>query len=148
MAVDVEQLVGGALSGALVTSVLTPLIGQRLQRRDLRAAMLRAVGELERTRWADEDGPEAFREAVLASRRADARTRATVRTAVRDRQVPAGHPTVGIEDRRSGNRSSSYYSADARCSSPLMTPSGRRELLREPGTFQPSAIRRAMAANV
>jgi hypothetical protein len=52
VAVDVTQLLGGALGGALASSVLGPLIAQRRERRDVRADVLRAIGAVERARWA------------------------------------------------------------------------------------------------
>lgn len=69
MAVDIAQLAGGALGGAVASSLLAPIIGQRKERRDLRANVLRWIGELERKRWADASLDE-FREAVVALRAA------------------------------------------------------------------------------
>jgi hypothetical protein len=69
MAVDIAQLAGGAFGGAVASSVLAPIIGQRRERRDLRATVLRWIGELERKRWADASLDE-FREAVVAVRAA------------------------------------------------------------------------------
>jgi hypothetical protein len=48
MAVDVGQLVCGALGGAIASSVLTPLIAQRGERRALRANVLHRFGDVER----------------------------------------------------------------------------------------------------
>jgi hypothetical protein len=66
-ALDATQLVGGALGGALASSVLGPLIAQRRERRDLRAAVLRAIADVERTKWAP-TGRKEFRAAVVACR--------------------------------------------------------------------------------
>jgi len=63
MAVGVAELVGGALGGAIVTSVITPLLAQRIDRRQHRASALSALGLIEQSRWGDEDF-RAFREAV------------------------------------------------------------------------------------
>jgi hypothetical protein len=52
MSFEAVQLVGGALGGALASSVLGPLISQRRERRDVRADVLRAFSVVERTRWA------------------------------------------------------------------------------------------------
>lgn len=51
MAVDVAALAGGAVGGAVVQSVLGPLFGQRHERRELRAKVLRKIAEIEDTRW-------------------------------------------------------------------------------------------------
>jgi hypothetical protein len=64
VSVEAVQLVGGALGGALASSVLGPLISQRRERRDVRADVLRAFGAVERTRWAPRERDE-FREAVI-----------------------------------------------------------------------------------
>jgi hypothetical protein len=69
MALDAATLVGGALGGAIASSVLQPLIAQRRERRDVRATALRAVGEVEQARWYPR-GWEDFRSAVLACRSA------------------------------------------------------------------------------
>lgn len=69
MAIDAATLVGGALGGAVVQSVLTPLIGQRHERRDLRAGVVRSLAELQRTRWAPHS-KEKFRRAVTDLRTA------------------------------------------------------------------------------
>lgn len=69
MSVEVEQLVAGAFGGALVTSVLGPLISQRRERRDVRADVLRAVGAVERARWAPVER-EDFRSAIIGLRAA------------------------------------------------------------------------------
>lgn len=63
MAVGVAELVGGALGGAIVTSVITPLLAQRIDRRQHRASALSALGLVEQSRWGDEDF-DGFREAV------------------------------------------------------------------------------------
>src|SRR5690242_14397329 len=52
MAIDATTLVGGALGGAVVSSVVGPSIAQRHERRDLRAKVLRSLAEVERRRWA------------------------------------------------------------------------------------------------
>ncbi len=65
--VEIEELASGALAGAVASSILGPLIAQRRERRDLRAAVLRCVAEVERTRWTPADR-QAFREAVIACR--------------------------------------------------------------------------------
>jgi hypothetical protein len=69
MAVDVAALVGGALGGAIAGSVLQPIFAQRGARRDVRAAALRAISEVERTRWYPRKETE-FRSAVVACRTA------------------------------------------------------------------------------
>lgn len=63
MTVGVAELVGGALGGAIVTSVITPLLAQRIDRRQHRASALSALGLVEQNRWGDKDF-QAFREAV------------------------------------------------------------------------------------
>ncbi len=71
MAVDLSQLVGGALGGAVASSVLGPWIAQSKDRRDVRAEVLRQLALVEQTRWA---GPasswETFRDAVHSLRAA------------------------------------------------------------------------------
>jgi hypothetical protein len=69
MAVDATQIVGGAIGGALITSVLQPIISQRGARRDVRADVLRRVGDVESTRWA-ETGWDEFRAATVHLRAA------------------------------------------------------------------------------
>ena len=66
---DLAQFVGGALGGAVVSAIVGPLIAQRHERRDLRASVLRAISQVERTRWAPISW-EDFREAVVALRAA------------------------------------------------------------------------------
>ncbi|MGN6558550.1 MAG: hypothetical protein ACTHLH_11160 [Solirubrobacterales bacterium] len=51
MGVDAAALAGGALGGAVVQSVLGPLFGQRHERRELRAKVLRKIAEIENARW-------------------------------------------------------------------------------------------------
>lgn len=51
MAVDVTALTGGALGGAVVQSILGPLFGQRHERRELRAKVLRKIAAVEDTHW-------------------------------------------------------------------------------------------------
>ena len=67
MGIDATALVGGALGGAAVQSVLEPLVGQRHLRRDLRANVLQAVTDVEANRWAPYDR-EQFRQAVAKLR--------------------------------------------------------------------------------
>lgn len=57
MTIEASTLVGGALGGAVVQSVLGALVGQRHERRNMRAEVLRRIGELEQARWMDENGP-------------------------------------------------------------------------------------------
>jgi hypothetical protein len=64
MSFEVAQLVGGAFGGALASSVLGPWISQRRERRDVRADVLRAVGEVERARWAPVPRDD-FRAAII-----------------------------------------------------------------------------------
>lgn len=71
MAVDVTALVGGAVGGAAIQSVLGPLFGQIHERRELRAHVLASLAEVERVRWADSEDRMPFRTAV-GSLRADA----------------------------------------------------------------------------
>jgi hypothetical protein len=66
---DLAQLVGGAVGGALITSVVGPLISQRHERRDVRANVLRAVAEVERARWAPAER-EPFRATIINLRSA------------------------------------------------------------------------------
>lgn len=47
MGIDATSLIGGALGGAALQSVLEPLIGQRHLRRDLRANVLQAVTKVQ-----------------------------------------------------------------------------------------------------
>lgn len=63
LAIDLADLAGGALSGALVTSVLGPIVAQRRERRDTRADVLRAISTLETTRWAPREWDD-FRKGV------------------------------------------------------------------------------------
>jgi hypothetical protein len=74
IAVDIGQLVGGALDGAIASSVLTPLIAQRGERRALRADVLHGRGDVERFRWvADGDQSSGhFRRALVGLRAAGA----------------------------------------------------------------------------
>ena len=44
MPLDIEQIIGGAL----VSSVLAPVIAQRRERREVRAAVIRAIADVER----------------------------------------------------------------------------------------------------
>jgi hypothetical protein len=69
VAIDAVGLLGGALGGALVSSVLGPAIAQRRERRDLRADVLRRLAEVERARWAPVSADE-FRAAVVGLRAA------------------------------------------------------------------------------
>jgi hypothetical protein len=67
--IDVGQLLGGAFGGAVASSVLGPLVTQRKERRDLRAEVLRQIGQVEQARWAGVPWNE-FRTAVVALRAA------------------------------------------------------------------------------
>jgi hypothetical protein len=67
MAIDAAALVGGALGGAVVQSVLGPLVGQRHERRDLRGKVLHQLAAVENGRWAPRDGDE-FRQAIVGLR--------------------------------------------------------------------------------
>lgn len=69
VAIDATALVGGALGGAVVQSILTPWFGQRHERRDLRAGVARSLSAVERTRWAPRS-KEKFRRAVTDLRTA------------------------------------------------------------------------------
>lgn len=62
---------GGALGGAIASSVLAPLVSQRGERRALRADVLHRLGELERLRWFHTDDQfDEFRRALMALRTA------------------------------------------------------------------------------
>jgi hypothetical protein len=63
MGIDATALIGGALGGAAVQSVLEPLIGQRHLRRDLRSNVLQAITEVEGNRWAPHDRDDFRRSA-------------------------------------------------------------------------------------
>jgi hypothetical protein len=63
MPIDAVGLAGGALSGAVVTSIIAPLITQRGERRDVRAEVLRSLAAVERARWA----PSTFEELRAAT---------------------------------------------------------------------------------
>jgi hypothetical protein len=93
MAVDVGQLVGGAFGGALVSSVLTPAISQRRERRDTRADVLRAIGEIERARWAPTADRETFRAAIVS-------LRAAALVAAADRDVVESYALLAQYGRR------------------------------------------------
>jgi hypothetical protein len=69
MSIDAATLIGGALGGAVAQSVFTPLFGQRHERRDLRAGVIRSLAELQRTRWAPHSKSK-FRHAVTDLRTA------------------------------------------------------------------------------
>ena len=69
MSVDVGWVVAGTVGGALVSSVLGPLITQGRERRDIRADVLRGIGDVERARWAPVER-EDFRAAVINLRAA------------------------------------------------------------------------------
>jgi len=69
MSVDVGWVVAGTVAGALVSSVLGPLITQGRERRDIRADVLRSVGDVERARWAPVER-EDFRAAIINLRAA------------------------------------------------------------------------------
>jgi len=68
MSVDVGWVVAGTVGGALV-SALGPLITQGRERRDVRADVLRGIGDVERARWAPVER-EDFRAAVISLRAA------------------------------------------------------------------------------
>lgn len=69
MGLDATSLVGGALGGAALQSVLDPLLGQRHLRRDLRANVVRATARVEERRWATAN-QNSFGEAVIELRTA------------------------------------------------------------------------------
>ena len=69
MSVDVGWVVAGTVGGALVSSVLGPLISQGRERRDIRADVLRGIGDVERARWAPVER-EDFRAAIINLRAA------------------------------------------------------------------------------
>lgn len=69
MSVDVGWVVAGTVGGALVSSVLGPLITQGRERRDTRAEVLRSVGDVERARWAPVEHKD-FRAAIINLRAA------------------------------------------------------------------------------
>lgn len=64
MGVDVTALVGGAVGGAAIQSVLGPLFGQVHERREYRAKALASVAAVERERWAESEDREPFRSAI------------------------------------------------------------------------------------
>jgi hypothetical protein len=66
--VDITALVGGAVGGAAVQSVLGPLFGQVHERRELRAKVLDSIAEVERERWASSDDRSGFRSAIVRLR--------------------------------------------------------------------------------
>ncbi|MGH2968702.1 MAG: cupin domain-containing protein [Solirubrobacteraceae bacterium] len=68
MPLDAPELVVAALTGGLGGAILGPLIARRRKRRDLRAAVLRGVSEVERARWAGAASINEFREAVVGLR--------------------------------------------------------------------------------
>jgi hypothetical protein len=71
MPVDLAQLVGGALGGAIASSVLGPWIAQGRDRRDLRANVLQQLALVEERRWASPTQPwDPFRDAAQALRAA------------------------------------------------------------------------------
>jgi hypothetical protein len=55
VAIEAAELIGGALGGALVTSVLQPLISQRTDRRNRRATVLDQLATVEEARWASQE---------------------------------------------------------------------------------------------
>ena len=65
IAIDVAGLAGGALGGAVATSILGPVVAQRRERRDTRADVLRAISNLEIARWAPREW-DGFRQGVSA----------------------------------------------------------------------------------
>ena len=65
---DVSELVTAALAGGAASTIIE-LLGQRRERRDLRAAVLRALSQVEQTRWAPASW-EDFRETVFGLRAA------------------------------------------------------------------------------
>jgi hypothetical protein len=69
MGVDAGAVLGGAAAGAVITSVLQPLVSQRGTRREMRAEVLRRVADVETARWADSSWSE-FRRAVVHLRAA------------------------------------------------------------------------------
>jgi hypothetical protein len=69
MAADATQILGGAAVGAVITAVVGPIVSQRGARRDVRADVLRRVGDVESTRWA-ETGRDKFRAATVHLRAA------------------------------------------------------------------------------
>lgn len=69
MGLDATSLVGGALGGAALQSVLDPLLGQRHLRRDLRANVVRATAQVEERRWATAS-QDSFGDAVVELRTA------------------------------------------------------------------------------
>lgn len=64
VAVDVTALVGGAVGGAAIQSVLGSLFGQVHERREFRARTLNSVAAVERERWASGQDREPFRAAI------------------------------------------------------------------------------------
>ncbi len=64
MGIDATALIGGALGGAALQSVLEPLLGQRHLRRDLRANVLKGVTGVEYARWAPRSRDD-FRQSVV-----------------------------------------------------------------------------------
>lgn len=68
MGVDLTALVGGAVGGAAVQSVLGPLFGQVHERRELRAKVLDSIAEVERKRWAASEDRSGFHAAIVGLR--------------------------------------------------------------------------------
>jgi hypothetical protein len=66
---DSAAVVAGAISGAAVSAIVGPWIAGRHSRRDLRAAVLRSISDVERVRWSSDDY-EPFRSAVISCRAA------------------------------------------------------------------------------
>ena len=67
---DLAQFAGGAVGRAVVSAIVGPLIAQRHERRELRAAVLRGISQVERSRWATPGSWDDFRVAVVALRAA------------------------------------------------------------------------------
>jgi hypothetical protein len=70
VSVDVTALVGGAVGGAAIQSVLNPLFGQVHERRAFRADVLAKLAIVENKRWATAEKPDQLREAVASLRAA------------------------------------------------------------------------------
>jgi hypothetical protein len=68
--VDVTALVGGAVGGAAIQTVLGPLFGQVHERRSFRADVLASLAVVENERWASSDTPDKLRESVTSLRAA------------------------------------------------------------------------------
>lgn len=70
MAVDITALVGGAVGGVAIQTVLGPLFGQIHERRSFRADVLAKLSVVQNERWAHSDTPDMLRDAATSLRAA------------------------------------------------------------------------------